>query len=107
MIYHLTKVVDALEDPTQFIDVRFASFLSGGFITAIVVNPPGKETGKMDLCAVWCAHSSYILRRPQNFAKIFTLLLSYVVPVKRKAEISQNFVVFSEYMNFNKNKIQI
>ena len=39
MIYHLTKVVDALEDPTQFIDVRFASFLSGGFTTMAVINP--------------------------------------------------------------------
>ena len=29
-------------------------------------------------------------------------LLSYVVPVKSKVEISQNFVAFSEYMNFNK-----
>jgi hypothetical protein len=26
--------------------------------------------------------------------------LSYVVPVKSKEEISQNFVAFSEYMNF-------
>ena len=26
--------------------------------------------------------------------------LSYVVPVKSTVEISQNFVVFSEYMNF-------
>ena len=30
------------------------------------------------------------------------LLLSYVVPVKSKVKISQNFVAFSEYMNFNK-----
>ena len=29
-----------------------------------------------------------------------TLLLSYVVPVKSKVEILQNFVTFSEYMNF-------
>ena len=28
------------------------------------------------------------------------LLLSYVVPGKSKMEISQNFVAFSEYMNF-------
>ena len=27
--------------------------------------------------------------------------LSYVVPVKSTVEILQNFVVFSEYMNFN------
>ena len=36
-----------------------------------------------------------------NFCEIFTLLLSYVVPVKSKVKISQNFVAFSEYMNFN------
>jgi hypothetical protein len=29
------------------------------------------------------------------------LTLSYVVPVKSKVEISQNFVAFSEYMNFS------
>ena len=34
--------------------------------------------------------------------EIFTLLLSYVVPVKSKVKISQKFVVFSEYMNFTK-----
>ena len=32
--------------------------------------------------------------------KIFTILLFYVVPVKSKVKISQNFVAFSEYMNF-------
>ena len=35
-----------------------------------------------------------------KFCEIFTLLLSYVVPVKSKVEISQNFLAFSEYMNF-------
>ena len=35
-----------------------------------------------------------------QFWKISTLLLSYVVPVKSKVESSQNFVTFSEYMNF-------
>ena len=35
-----------------------------------------------------------------NFCEIFTLLLSYVVHVKSKVKISQNFVAFSEYMNF-------
>ena len=35
-----------------------------------------------------------------KFCEISTLLLSYVVPVKSKEEISQNFVAFSEYMNF-------
>ena len=36
-----------------------------------------------------------------KFCEIFTLLLSYVVPVKSMEKILQNFVVFSEYMNFN------
>ena len=35
-----------------------------------------------------------------KFCEISTLLLSYVVAVKSKSEISQNFVAFSEYMNF-------
>ena len=32
---------------------------------------------------------------------MFPLLLSYVVTVKSKGKISQNFVAFSEYVNFN------
>ena len=35
-----------------------------------------------------------------KFCEISILLLSYVVPVKSKVEISKNFVAFSEYMNF-------
>ena len=31
--------------------------------------------------------------------KIFTLDLSYVVPVKSKVKISQNILAFSEYVN--------
>ena len=34
-----------------------------------------------------------------KFCEISTVDLSYVVPVKSKVEISQNFVAFSEYMN--------
>ena len=42
-----------------------------------------------------------IPEKATKFCKIFTLLLFYVVPVKSKVEILQNFVAFSEYMNFN------
>ena len=35
-----------------------------------------------------------------KFCKIFTLILSCVVSVKSKVKISQNFVTFSEYVNF-------
>ena len=49
------------------------------------------------------------MRRPQSFWEITTLNfsnLSYVVTVKSTVEISQNFVAFSEYMNFNNLFIQ-
>ena len=36
-----------------------------------------------------------------KFCEISTVDLSYVVTVKSTVEISQNFVAFSEYMNFN------
>ena len=38
-----------------------------------------------------------------NFCEISTLVLSYVVPVKSKVEILQNYVAFSDYMNFTYN----
>ena len=41
-----------------------------------------------------------------KFCEIFSLLLSYVVPVKSKLEILQNFVAFSEYMNFTTTILQ-
>ena len=41
-----------------------------------------------------------ILEKATNFCEISTVDLYYVVTVKSKAEILQNFVVFSEYMNF-------
>ena len=36
-----------------------------------------------------------------KFCEVFTNYLSYVLPVKKLVEILQNFVAFSEYMNFN------
>ena len=58
---------------------------------------------------MWPSHNVLISSLPlkfiysekaAKFCGIFTLLLSYVVPVKSKLKISQNFVAFSEYMNF-------
>ena len=40
--------------------------------------------------------------KAKKICEIFTLILSYVVPVKSKVKISQNVVAFSEYMNFTK-----
>ena len=41
-----------------------------------------------------------------KFFEISTSLLSYVVPVKSKVEILQNFVAFSEFMNFTRSNFQ-
>ena len=50
----------------------------------------------------FCWHVKLIYsEKATELCKIFTLLLSYIVPVKSKVKISQNFVAFSEYMNFN------
>ena len=38
-----------------------------------------------------------------KFCEIYTVDSSYVVTVKSTMEISQNFVAFSEYMNFTEN----
>ena len=40
-----------------------------------------------------------------KFCEIYTVDLSYVVPVKSTVEISQNFEAFSEYMNFTSSKL--
>ena len=57
---------------------------------------------------------SYLIYKPlkfiysekaTKFSKIFTLLLSYVVPVKSNVKISQKILAFSEYNNF-KNQSQ-
>ena len=42
--------------------------------------------------------------KARKFCKIFPLLLTVCTVVKIKGKISQNFVAFSEYMNFNKVK---
>ena len=39
-------------------------------------------------------------KKATKFCEIFTLLLTIVHTVKSKVKISQNFVVFSVYMNF-------
>ena len=41
------------------------------------------------------------MSRTQTFYEIATLDFSYLVTVKSTVEILQNFVAFSEYMNFN------
>ena len=42
----------------------------------------------------------HIFEKATNFCEISIVDLSYVVTVKSTVEILQNFVAFSEYMNF-------
>ena len=51
---------------------------------------------------IFCNHLKFkYSEKASKVCEIFPLLLSYVVPVKSKEKISQNFVAFSEYMKFN------
>ena len=72
----------------------------------------GTETG--DHAYPWMAGLAYKLpgmdsgwlkfiysEKATRFCEILTLLLPYIVPVKSRVKISQNFVASSEYMNFN------
>ena len=65
-----------------------------------------KQVFRIRLRAVQCTMIGLILlkfRYPEKatkFCKISTVDLFYLVAVKSTVEISQNFVAFSEYMNF-------
>ena len=57
-------------------------------------------------CIVVCIISIVALkfiysRKATKFCKISVVDLFYIVPVKFIVDISQNFVAYSEYMNFN------
>ena len=51
-----------------------------------------------------CLLKSIYSEKATKFCKFSIVDLSYVVPVKSTVEISQNFVDFSEYMNFMKHR---
>ena len=55
-----------------------------------------KRIIKISCCALKFVHSL----KATKFCEIFTLLLSAVHTDKNKVQISQNFVAFSEYINF-------
>ena len=57
--------------------------------------------GQARINVLWLYSLKFIYsEKATKFCEISTIDLSYVVPVKSTVEISQNFVVFSEYMNF-------
>jgi hypothetical protein len=66
---------------------------------------------KRTLFALYTSFSSLVkficCVKASKFCKISTNYLSDVLPVKKLGEISQNFVAFSEYMNFNRHSFVI
>ena len=78
--------------------------LSRGILTEKYSNPVHKLVkdghGKLPVLEIFRLLKFIYSEKATKFSEISTLFLSYVVPVKSKVEISQNFVAFSEYMNF-------
>ena len=68
----------------------------------IGLDPQLKPRGKVHLVSqVGIFYLKFIYsEKATKICKIFTLLLTTVHTVKSKVKISQNFVAFSEYMNF-------
>ena len=65
---------------------------------------------EINICYIFCCNSleCYPVKfiyseKAKKFCEIFPLLLTVCTVVKSKGKISQNFVAFSEYMNFNIN----
>ena len=62
------------------------------------------ENGHVEICQIIVdsveVSKVHLLLEGHKILRNLHLTLSYVVPVKSKVKISQNFVAFSEYMNF-------
>ena len=100
----------------SFIILLFAQLVLKGLITlryqGLNLTPLGfdilKRTKKPDDTSIYtqsifcsAVHVKFIYsEKATKFCEFSTVDLSYVVPVKSTVEISQNFVAFSEYVNF-------
>ena len=67
------------------------------FYSLILVNK------KIFCCSIFLKFIYYNPEKATKFCEIFPLLLTVCTVVKSEGKISQNFVAFSEYMNFKKN----
>ena len=80
--------------------------LSRGILTEKYSNPVHKLVkdghGKLPVLEIFWLLKFIYSEKATKFSEISTLFLSYVVPVKSKVDISQNFVAFSEYINFSR-----
>ena len=89
---------------TLLIPVRHALGLEIKLVDRLLLCPVIKKKELLKPCPIGvfrlCGLKLIYSEKAKKFCEIFTLLLSYVVPVKSKVKILQNFVAFSEYMNF-------
>ena len=60
-----------------------------------------KNLNQVNLLAEFKRENNPIQNENCSQACVFAVVFSYVVLVKSTVEILQNFVAFSEYMNFN------
>ena len=67
----------------------------------MLIKIKGKDAGTFKNWHVPTSLKFIYSEKTTKFCEISTIDLSYVVPVKTTVEISQNFVAFSGYMNFN------
>ena len=75
----------------------------GCYITVIVFPLHYLFTYLTSECLILHTYLKFIYsENATKFYEISTVDMSYVVPVKSTVEISQNFVAFSEYLNFTK-----
>ena len=99
--------------PPQYLADQLTLFQPWGADSAhpLLVAPPMFFTFRHHWKSLWgsevCSFEMYLTfikfiysEKATKFCKILTLLLSNVVTVKSKVKIFQNFVAFSEYMNF-------
>ena len=107
-IYYSVADVSTLKYVYVFVLVYYIN-------SEIICRPRVCLLGAIHKCRIFFKHfdlpptfSKFIYsEKATKFCEISTLLLSYVVSVRSKVEISQNFVAFSEYMNFNQTEVQV
>ena len=79
----------------------YAWVVSGDLLCCLLKREGNWTTDTFFAFYVYCQVKFIHSEKATKFCEISTLDLSYVVTVKSTVEISQNFVAFSEYMNFN------
>ena len=86
--------------------VHFLTFKDSETVMVVCIKKLSKWKPSLYFLSGCCKHSNCHIKftyseKATKFCEISTVDLSYVVPVKSTVEISQNFMTFSEYMNFN------